>query len=313
MDILHSHKDVPKQARRAVLAIGNFDGVHRGHQALLDTTQNLAKERSAPAGVMIFEPHPREIFHPEEPHFRLTQLDEKLRIFRRLNLDMVVVMPFDATLANLTADAFCQQVLVDALNVRHVVIGYDFFFGKGRSGSPETLQKLGARSGFRTTIMAPIAEDGEVFSSTAIRLKLAQGDVRGAAHALGRWWQVRGTVIDGAHRGTGLGFPTANIPLPKGTTLAHGIYAVRVNVGGADLEGAAYLGTRPTFDDGQPVLEVFLFDFDGNLYGQNLTVTFIDFIRPDRKFDNPGALIDQMEADTTEARSRLAIAPETPV
>lgn len=312
MDILHGHKDVAGRVTGAVLAIGNFDGVHRGHQALLTKALTTAKEYNAPAGVMIFEPHPREVFHPEEPHFRLTPLEEKLRIFKGLNLDLAVVMPFNDALALLSAEDFCQQVLVDALKVRHVVIGYDFFFGKGRTGSPDMLRSFGERSNFETTIVSPVGEDGEVFSSTAIRLKLAQGDVKGAAHVLGRWWRVHGRVIGGAHRGAGLGFPTANIPLPKGTAISHGIYAVRVHVADTALHGAAYLGTRPTFDDGKPVLEVFLFDFDGDLYGQDLSVTFIDFIRPDRKFDSAAALITQMEADCAEARTRLAEAPEHP-
>ncbi len=312
MDILHSHKDVPERATGAVLAIGNFDGVHRGHQALLQSAIDTAKVCDAPAGVMIFEPHPREVFHPEEPHFRLTQLDEKLRIFKSLNLGLAVVMPFDKDLASLTADAFCKDVLIDALKVCHVVIGYDFFFGKGRTGSPESLKKIGERDGFKTTIISPVGEDGEVFSSTAIRLKLAQGDVGGAGHALGRWWTVHGRVIGGAHRGAGLGFPTANIPLPKGTAISHGIYAVRVSVDDTELNGAAYLGTRPTFDDGKPVLEVFLFDFNGDLYGHDLTVTFVDFLRPDRKFDSPDALVAQMEVDCAEAKARLAAAPRQP-
>ncbi len=312
MDIFHSHKDVPERVTGAVLAIGNFDGVHRGHQALLKTATTKAKSCNAPAGVMIFEPHPREVFHPEEPHFRLTPLDEKLRIFKSLNIDVAVVMPFNKELASLTAETFCQDILIDALKVRHVVIGYDFFFGKGRTGSPEMLQRVGEQSGFETTIVAPVAEDGEVFSSTAVRLKLAQGDMKGAGHALGRWWRVHGRVIGGAHRGTGLGFPTANIPLPKGTAISHGIYAVRVGVGDTELNGAAYLGTRPTFDDAKPVLEVFLFDFDGDLYGKDLTVTFVDFLRPDRKFDSPEALVAQMEVDCAEASARLAVAPHQP-
>ncbi|MCH9765176.1 MAG: riboflavin biosynthesis protein RibF, partial [Alphaproteobacteria bacterium] len=256
MDILHGIEDHPERAHASVLAIGNFDGVHRGHQALLAVAKAKAMDTGTLAGVMIFEPHPREFFHPEETHFRLTPLDEKVRIFESLDLDFVAVITFDTTLANLSADAFCKDILGGKLNVAHVVIGYDFFFGKGRSGSPETLKAAGAASGFQTSIIAPVAEDGEVFSSTAIRLKLAQGDVKSAAHALGRWWQVRGPVIGGAHRGTDLGFPTANIPMPRGTAISHGIYAVRVTAGDTELNGAAYLGTRPTFDDGKPVLEV---------------------------------------------------------
>ena len=162
------------------------------------------------------------------------------------------------------------------------------------------------RDGFSVEIVAPVAELGEVFSSTSVRLKLAEGDVAGAAHSLGRWWRVTGKVIGGAKRGTGMGYPTANVPMPKGTALSHGIFAVRVDIDGEWHDGAAYLGTRPTFDDGKPVLEVFIFDFDGDLYGREIAVEFIAFLRPDRKFDSMEALVAQMDIDVAKARAVLA-------
>jgi riboflavin kinase/FMN adenylyltransferase len=191
-------------------------------------------------------------------------------------------------------------------------VGYHFFFGHKRSGSAETLLSAGAAHGFGVTIVAPVAERGEPFSSTAIRLKLAEGDVKGAAELLGRPWRVRGPVIGGAKRGTGLGFPTANIALPKGTALGHGIFAVRVKLDGRALDGAAYLGTRPTFDDGMPVLEVFLFDFDEDIYGHTMEVTFIDKVRDDRKFASADELVRQMQDDCARAREILAAAPLPP-
>ncbi len=306
MLVVHGYKNVPAQARGAVLAIGNFDGVHRGHQALLRAASAIGRELGAPAGALIFEPHPREFFHPEEPHFHLTPLPQKLAIFDRLGLDIAVVLPFDAQLAALSADEFVDRVIVDGLGARHVVIGHDFFFGRNRGGTPETMQAAASRAGFGLTVIPPVAEDGEVFSSSAIRLRLAQGDVRGAARLLGREWRVAGTVVGGAKRGTGLGFPTANIPLPRGTALGHGIYAVRVHIDGEVHDGAAYLGTRPTYDNGMPVLEVFLLDFDGDLYGRDIEVEFVDFIRADRKFDTSEALIAQMQADCARARDILA-------
>jgi len=306
MQVVHGYRNVPAAARGAVLAIGNFDGVHRGHQALLRAASAIGRELGAPAGALIFEPHPREFFHPEEPHFHLTPLSQKLAIFERLGLDLAVVLPFDAELAALSADDFITRVLVDGLGARHVVIGHDFFFGKNRGGTPETMQAASARAGFGLTIISPVAEDGEVFSSSVIRLRLAQGDVKGAARLLGRTWRVHGNVVGGAKRGSGLGFPTANIPLPRGTALGHGIYAVRVHVDGAQHDGAAYLGTRPTYDDGMPVLEVFLFDFDGDLYGREIEVEFVDFIRADRRFDSTEALIAQMQIDCARARQLLA-------
>jgi riboflavin kinase/FMN adenylyltransferase len=308
MLVIQGYDHIPATARGAVLAVGNFDGVHRGHQALLERTGAKARETGKPAGVLVFEPHPREFFVPDEPHFRLTSLETKLAIFDALGLDLAVVLGFDAALAGLDAETFIRRVLVEALGVSHVVIGYDFFFGRNRGGTPETMRQAGETLGFGVTIVAPVADAGEAFSSTAVRLKLAQGDVTGAAHGLGRRWRVRGKVVGGAKRGTGLGFPTANIPLAKGTALAHGIYAVRTYIDGKEIDGAAYLGTRPTFDNGMPVLEVFLFDFDGDLYGREIEVEFVDFIRDDRKFDSAEALKAQMEDDCAVARKLLAAA-----
>jgi riboflavin kinase/FMN adenylyltransferase len=306
MRIVHGYKDVPAEARGAVLAIGNFDGVHRGHQALLRSAVAIGRELNAPAGALIFEPHPREFFHPEEPHFHLTPLKQKLDLFAHAGLDVAVVLAFDTRLAAMSAEDFVARVIVAGLGARHVVIGHDFFFGRKRGGTPETMRAAGAQHGFGVTIIPPVAEDGEVFSSSTIRLHLAQGDVRGAARLLGRRWRVRGAVVGGARRGSGLGFPTANIPLARGTALGHGIYAVRVHVGGARHDGAAYLGTRPTYDDGMPVLEVFLIDFDDDLYGREIEVEFVDFIRGDRKFATSEALIGQMQADVARVRDILA-------
>jgi riboflavin kinase / FMN adenylyltransferase len=313
MIVVHGTADVPAAARGAVLAIGNFDGVHRGHQALLEAAITEARGRVGPAGAIVFEPHPREFFQPDTPHFRITPLPRKLELLEGLGLDVAVVVPFDASLAGLSAQAFIERVLVQGLGVAHVVVGYDFRFGKGRSGDPDTLRQAGAALGFGVTVVAQVAEAGEVFSSSAIRAELAQGDVRGAGQALGHWWRVSGRVVGGAKRGTGMGFPTANLALPRGTALAHGIYAVRVDAGERRLDGAAYLGTRPTFDDGEAVLEVFLFDFDGDLYGRDIGVEFIDFVRADAKFAGATALQEQMARDVERARQLLAAAPAVPV
>ncbi len=312
MQAVHGYRNVPQSARGAVLAIGNFDGVHRGHQALIKAAVKKAHAIGAPAGVLLFEPHPREFFHPEEPHFRLTPLEQKLQILDALGLDVAIVLTFDAALSGLSADEFISRVLVEGLGAHHIVIGHDFFFGKSRSGTPETMQAAADALGFGLTVVAPVAEDGEVLSSSVIRLRLAQGDAKGAARMLGRWWRTGGTVVGGAKRGMGLGFPTANVPLPRGTGLGHGIYAVRTYLGAERYDGAAYLGTRPTYDNGMPVLEVFLFGFDNDLYGRKIEVEFIDFIRADRKFDSSEALIAQMEKDCARARDILAAAPAAP-
>jgi riboflavin kinase / FMN adenylyltransferase len=287
--------------RGSALAIGNFDGVHRGHQALLAAVKADAVARKAPAGVMIFDPHPREFFQPQIPHFRLTTRAQKLRLFERYGLDLAVVLPFDAALAALSPEAFVSEILVGALGVGHVVIGYDFNFGRGRAGSPETMQDAGQRLGFGVTVVQPVRNGQNAYSSSAIRAKLASGDVAGAALALGHRWRIDGTVVGGAKRGTGLGFPTANITVLPGCGLAYGIYATQVHVGGEVHFGAAYWGSRPQFDNGLPVLEVFLLDYDGNLYGQDLNVEFVEFIRPDGKFEGIEALKVQMQRDCDAA------------
>jgi riboflavin kinase/FMN adenylyltransferase len=312
MRVVHGYEAVPPEVKGAVLALGNFDGVHKGHQALIARAVEQARRLGRPAGVLLFEPHPREFFRPGEPHFRLTPLDEKLAVLDGLGVDMAIVLPFDAALAGLEAGRFIDQILVQALAVSHVVVGYHFFFGRNRTGSVETLKAAGETHGFGVTVVAPVADRGEPYSSSTIRLMLAEGDVRTAAEALGRPWRVRGRVISGANRGTGLGFPTANVALAKGTALGHGIYAVRVKLDGKPLDGAAYLGTRPTFDDGMPVLEVFLFDFDETVYGREIEVSFIAKIRDDRKFASAEELIEQMQADCAKARDILAAEPTRP-
>lgn len=313
MLVLNGIDHVPQPARGAAVAIGNFDGVHRGHQALLAAARREAERTRRPAGAILFEPHPREFFQPDKPHFRLTPLPRKLQLLREFPLDVAVVLAFDASLATLTAEAFIDQVLVKALAVSHVVIGYDFRFGKARAGDPDSMRRAGGKHGFGVTVVPQVAEAGEVFSSNAIRAELAQGDVRGAAEMLGYWWRVSGRVIAGAKRGADLGFPTANIALPSGVALAHGIYAVRVHLNGLTYRAAAYFGTRPTFDNGAPLLEVFLLGFEGDLYNREIEVEFVDFIRGDRHFASIDELKAQMSADCDSAATVLDRASESPV
>jgi riboflavin kinase/FMN adenylyltransferase len=312
MQIFDRYHDLPRQARGSVLTIGNFDGVHRGHQALLGEVRRLALSEAASAAALLFEPHPRAYFQPDKPHFKLTSLPRKLFLLQRFGLDLAFVLPFDAAFAALSADAFVERILVAGLGVRHVVIGYDFRFGRQRAGDPEALRRAGAKHGFGVTIVPQVGAAGEVFSSSAIRAELAQGDVGGAAEMMGHFWRVTGTVVAGAGRGTGLGFPTANLRLPRDVALGHGIYAVRIHIAGVVHPAAAYLGTRPTFDDGDPVLELFLLDFTGDLYGREIEVEFIDFVRPDARFASIAALQEQMRKDCAQARAILERAPAEP-
>lgn len=310
MHVVHGYDHVPKNARGAVLAIGNFDGVHRGHQVLLARAREIARQVKAPAGVLAFDPHPRTLFQPDRPHFRLTTVTQRIALFERYGMDLTVILPFDRTLAGLTAEEFIERVLVAGLGIRHAVVGFDFGFGKDRGGTPQSLAAAGQEMGFGVTVVAAVAAGGELVSSSAVRAALAEGDVAGAAALLGHSWRVGGVVRGGAHRGTGLGYPTANIGLAPGTALAHGIYAVRVYVAGETVgtvhNGAAYLGTRPTFDNGEALLETFLLDFHGDLYGKTIEIEFVGFIRADRKFDDAAHLVAQMDKDVATARRLLA-------
>lgn len=306
MDIIRGWHDVAPALKGASLAIGNFDGVHRGHRAVLDAARLAAHRLGGAAGAMVFEPHPRKFFQPAKPLFLLTPLERKLALFRECGLAMTAVLPFDAELASLSAEDFVREVLVGAFGIRHAVTGYDFFFGKGREGTPEKLRTFGERYGFGVSVVEAVGDSGEIFSSTRIRELLAEGNVAAAAEMLGAWWTVSGMVESGAGRGTGLGFPTANIRLDRDQALGHGIYAVRVRLDGQRHDAAAYLGTRPTFDAGPPLLEVFLFDFEGNLYGRTIEVEFIGFVRPDAKFRSGTDLAAQMQVDVAKAREILA-------
>jgi riboflavin kinase/FMN adenylyltransferase len=313
MIVLYGTSEVPSAARGGVYAIGNFDGVHRGHRALLQAARERAAELGAPAGVILFEPHPREHFQPDSAHFRLTPLARKLELIDALGLDVAVVLKFDAALAGLTAEDFLARIVVDALAARHVVVGYNFRFGKGRTGDAATLQRVGRALGFGVTVVQRVDEAGTAFSSGAVRDALARGDVAAAARILGHWWRISGPVVGGFGRGSGLGFPTANIALGSAAGLAHGIYAVRVYADGKAHRGAAYLGTRPTFDDGPPMLEVFLFGFEGDLYGREIAVEFIDYVRPDAKFQSIEALKEQIARDCAKAQRMLDAAPADPL
>jgi riboflavin kinase/FMN adenylyltransferase len=295
--------------RGAVVAIGNFDGVHRGHQAVFDTAIRRAHAIGRPAAALTFEPHPRSFFRPDEPSFRLTDQRTKLRLLAASGLDGVIVLNFDAALANLTADEFTSKILVKGLAVAGAVIGFNFFFGKNRGGSPEVLAAAGARHGFFVDIVPAFEEHGRRVSSGAVRAALSAGDVADAAMLLGHPWFVSGKVIHGEKRGRALGYPTANLRPEPGCGLKHGIYAVRVNVDGRRHDAVASFGRRPTFDNGAPLLEVFLFDFGGDLYGKVLDIAFIGWIRPELRFASVEALIRQMEEDARTARAMLTASP----
>lgn len=306
MEVVRFWRDVPAHLRGAVLAIGNFDGVHRGHQAVLMEAKAVAARQGRCAGAVLFEPHPREYFAPGEPFFRLTPLPLKLELLAALGLDQAFVIPFVPELAGLGAESFASEVVARGLGASHLVVGYDFTYGKGRTGSPAELKEAGERLGFGVDIVAPVTEEGVTFSSSKVREHLRRGEVMEAAEQLGYWWRVKGKVERGAGRGRGLGFPTVNLALAKGQDIGHGIYAVYVHCGGRRHRGAGYVGARPTFGAGVPVLEAFLLDFAGDLYGEEVEIEFIARLRPDRTFTDGEALAARMRQDCEEARSLLA-------
>jgi riboflavin kinase/FMN adenylyltransferase len=301
-------REAPQGLENGVYAIGNFDGAHLGHAAVIARTRSLAAELGAPSAALTFEPHPADFFAGRSVVFRLTPPTLKTGALKELGLDGVVTLTFNAALAALTAEEFVAKILVERLRVRAVVIGWDFHFGKGRGGSPAFLVEAGARHRFRVEVIEKVeagASGTPAISSSAIRRALEAGDVETAARLLGRPYAVEGEVVAGRRLGRILGVPTANIALAPANRLAHGVYAVRAKVGAERFDGVASFGTRPTVDDGAPLLEVFLFDFSGDLYGTTMKVAFQAYLRPELKFDSLAALKTQMEKDAAEARRLL--------
>jgi riboflavin kinase / FMN adenylyltransferase len=295
--------------RGAVVAMGNFDGVHLGHRAVIGAALQMGRAHGKPALAVTFEPHPRSFFSPSSPQFRLTTETNKLRLLAATGLAGAVVMTFDKTRAGTSAQDFIHHDLIERLGVSGIAVGYDFHFGKGRVGSPSLLVSEAPRLGIEVDVQAHVDIDERPVSSSAIRMALAEGQIADATTMLGGPWFVTGEVIHGEKRGRDLGFPTANIRLDRNCALKHGIYAVRVGRGTERFDGVASFGRRPTFDNGAPLLEVFLFDFKGDLYGAELDVAFIAFIRDELKFDSIDALVRRMDDDSARARAALAAAP----
>lgn len=297
---------LPVNLQHPVAAIGNFDGVHRGHCHVFNAAIALARSLGRPAVALTFDPHPRRLFQPDAPHFRLTPPDVQGARMAAAGLDGLIVLGFDRTLANLGADDFVRDLLVGRLGISGAVVGADFHYGKGRGGTPASLGAAGAAHGFAVTLLTQLDDGGEAISSTRIRAALAVGDCDTANTLLGYEWYVRGPVIHGEKRGRDLGYPTANMRLEDGCGLRHGIYAVRVRIDGIEHTGVASFGRRPTFDNGAPLLETHVFDFKGDLYGKPVEVAFVTYLRPEAKFDSLDALIAQMDADSRQARDILA-------
>ncbi|WP_269931646.1 bifunctional riboflavin kinase/FAD synthetase [Aminobacter sp. HY435] len=300
---------VPERLRGGVVAIGNFDGIHRGHLSVLERALEEARRLGVPALVLTFEPHPRKVFQPDVPLFVLTPPHVKARLIEALGFDGVIEIPFTREFASLSAEDFVTGVLERRLGISHAVTGFDFHFGKNRQGGPAFLMAAGERLGFGVTLVDAFRDEGaEIVSSSRIRLLLAEGEAAEAAGLLGYRYTVEAEVVGGAKLGRTLGFPTANMRLSPEAALKEGIYAVRFRRADGTLhDGVASFGRRPTVDDnGAPLLETFVFDFTGDLYGEIASVSFFGYLRGEVKFEGLDALVVQMKRDEEEARALLS-------
>ncbi|WP_312943295.1 bifunctional riboflavin kinase/FAD synthetase [Agrobacterium sp.] len=312
MTVFHRNEKkepLPENLRGGVIAIGNFDGVHRGHRAVLERALELARSRGVPALVLTFEPHPRTIFKPDEPVFRLSPASLKARLLEAEGFQSVIEYPFDHDFSQRSADEFVKSILSDWLGASAVVTGFDFHFGKGREGGPAFLMEAGKRYGFDVALIDAFRDEGaEVVSSSRVRALLIQGDVVGAAGLLGYRYTVEAVVIKGQQLGRTLGYPTANMALPPETALKPGIYAVRFRRADGTLhDGVASFGYRPTVtENGVALLETFVFDFSGDLYGETCSVSFFGHLRDELKFDGLEPLVAQIKRDEEEARALLS-------
>ncbi|MEH6673590.1 MAG: bifunctional riboflavin kinase/FAD synthetase [Sulfitobacter sp.] len=308
MEIIRDYQFVTASDQGATAAIGNFDGVHLGHLSVIDMARAALPE--APLGVVTFEPHPREYFAPDAPPFRLMGAEARAHQLQKIGVDRLYELGFDATLSSLSPRAFAQEVIVDGLGLRHVVVGADFRFGKARAGTAEHLQAFGVEMGFGVTIAPLMAKGPDTVSSTAIRNALTQARPRDAAAMLGHWHRVEGPILHGEKRGRELGYPTANMSIDGLHPPAFGVYAVLVDVlegpQAGRYHGVASLGVRPMFGENKANLETFIFDFKGDLYGKHVSVALVDHLRGEERFDSLEALITQMDADSAQARSILA-------
>ncbi len=318
MRLLRHLSEIENNDRGTVVALGNFDGFHRGHQVVIGEAGRLARRMGYKLAVVVTEPHPVSFFRPNGEAFRLTAFRERVQLLERFGVDILLVLQFDKNLASMPAQNFVEEVLVDGLGAKHVCVGYDYRFGSGRGGGTDVLQWMGVMEGFGLSVIDPVligieGYAGQVYSSTVVRQALLDGQARKAAAILGHWWSVNGKVVEGDKRGRTIGFPTANIEMGESLVPKLGVYAVRVHLEGDEPGkvrlGVANLGKRPTFDKKDVLLEVHLFDFDADIYDQHARVELVAFLRAEQKFDGLEALKAQIHHDSQVARLVLA-APE---
>ena len=308
MQIVRDWRDLPDALKGAAVAVGAFDGVHRGHQAVIAGARDAAARLGAPLGVVSFDPHPRRWFQKDAAPFRLMTAGQMAEALAPLGVDILYLLPFDAEMAGMTDAAFAERVLAEGLGIRHAAVGFDFTFGKGRSGSPDALRAHGERLGFTVSVAERLDDaDGLKLSSSAVREALKAGDMARAAAILGRPFAIRGEVIHGDKRGRTIGVPTANVALGDYMRPAYGVYATRSRLpDGRVIDGVASLGVRPMYALETPLMEVWLFDFDGDLYGKTLDTELVAWLRGEETFDGLDALKTQIDADAAAARTVLS-------
>lgn len=313
MKIFKQLEKVDNRQNGCVVALGNFDGFHRGHHVVVGEAGRRARDLNIPLTVVVMEPHPVSFFAPDKPAFRLTPEDERALLLQRFGIDQLVILPFGQDLASMSAENFIGDILINALNAKHICVGYDYRFGKGRAGDVEMLETVGKAKGFGLTVINPVTVGiegfaGEVYSSTLVRKSLGEGKARKAAALLGHWWMINGPVVEGDQRGRTIDFPTANVQLGDNLEPRHGVYAVRVKLDGDDTiyPGVANIGKRPTFDKRDVLMEVFLFDFAQDIYGRDARVEIVSFVRAEQKFSGLDALKSQIAEDVETAKRSLA-------
>ncbi len=314
MQIVRDWRNTPEDARGAVTAVGNFDGVHLGHRAVIDEAARIARGLGAPLAALTFEPHPRHVLARPSGPFRLTPFRSKARHLAALGVDILYVVRFDRAFAGKEPKDFVRDVLVSGIGARHVVVGYDFAFGAKRAGTVDLLSTLGETHGYGVSRVAAAGAGPRIHSASRARELLSAGDVAALPAILGHYWEIDGHVVTGDRRGRTIGFPTANLRTGGLLHPARGVYALWADAGGGWLPAVANLGRRPTFDKNEDLLEVHLFGFSGTLYGKRLRAAFVERVRAERKFDGIEALKAQIERDCDSARSILSRAdmPDTP-
>jgi riboflavin kinase / FMN adenylyltransferase len=305
MVIFKSISEIKEKLRHPVVTIGNFDGVHLGHREIFRRVSELARAQGGVSVVVTFMPHPLQVVSPGTGVKLITSPKEKQSLIEASGIDYLLEIPFDLAFASISATQFVEQILVGVIGMERLVIGYDYAFGRGREGDVTLLRQLGERFSFVVELLQPISNGATVYSSTAVRNMVSEVDVKGVVSVLGRHYAVAGTVVHGHQRGRGLGFPTANLDTDKELLPAAGVYAVKVRIGTALYDGACNIGKNPTFGNDSLSLEVFLFDFDGDLYGREVSLFFIDRLRGEMRFPNPEALKEAIAADVARCRTIL--------